>query len=70
MKKTVSTFPVKLLECTKKTEHAKPQQVNSRVFEAKKELLEKRRIMKREKTRNVEHSLFCKPIGGRGEGRR
>lgn len=52
----------KILQCAKKAQCQRPRQLDSRISEATRELLAKRRDMKRDKTTNVEYSLLCKLI--------
>lgn len=49
----------KLLQCPKKAERTHPRRIDPRVAKATKELLQKRRIIKRDHINNVEYSLPC-----------
>ena len=56
------SFVSKILHCAKLAARHFPKIEDSRVSNSMKELLEKRRTMKREGKRNVEYSVLCKLI--------
>lgn len=55
-------FAEKLHQCAERAEYVQPRRMVARVLEATKVLLEKRGIMKRDNSRNVEHSFPCRLI--------
>lgn len=52
-------FTEKVLQYAKKPEHAQPSRIDSWFFEATKDLLERRKAIKRDNIRIVEHSILC-----------
>lgn len=55
-------------QCAKKAGRVQPLRVDSRITEPTKELLQKRRVIKKN-IRNVEHSLLCRLNQKEAEGR-